>query len=77
MTGTHLLVRCSACRRTSPAVRGPGAVLAVWPFETLVFLRGHDGALPDLAYDQRNGRADIPRRLTCRCDRLFEVTFPY
>ena len=21
--------------------------------------------------------ADIPRRLTCRCDRLFEVTFPY
>ncbi|MEX5718426.1 UDP-glucose--hexose-1-phosphate uridylyltransferase [Geodermatophilus maliterrae] len=50
---------------------------AVWPFETLVLPRAHAGALPDLGPDQRNGLADILRRLTRRYDRLFGVTFPY
>jgi UDPglucose--hexose-1-phosphate uridylyltransferase len=50
---------------------------AVWPFETLVLPRGHDAALPDLADDERDGLADILRRLTRRYDRLFAVTFPY
>src|SRR5205085_8807833 len=50
---------------------------AVWPFETLVLPRAHDGALPDLADDERAGLADILRRLTRRYDRLFAVTFPY
>jgi UDPglucose--hexose-1-phosphate uridylyltransferase len=50
---------------------------AMWPFETLVLPRAHDGALPDLADDERDGLADILRRLTRRYDRLFAVTFPY
>ena len=50
---------------------------AVWPFETLVLPRAHAGALPDLGPDQRDGLADILRRLTRRHDRLFGVTFPY
>jgi UDPglucose--hexose-1-phosphate uridylyltransferase len=50
---------------------------AVWPFETLVLPRAHAGALPALGPDQRDGLADILRRLTRRYDRLFGVTFPY
>jgi UDPglucose--hexose-1-phosphate uridylyltransferase len=50
---------------------------AVWPFETLVLPRAHRGALPDLDQDERNGLADIMRRLTRRYDRLFGVTFPH
>jgi UDPglucose--hexose-1-phosphate uridylyltransferase len=50
---------------------------AVWPFETLVLPRAHAGALPQLGTDQRDGLADILRRLTRRYDRLFGVTFPY
>jgi UDPglucose--hexose-1-phosphate uridylyltransferase len=50
---------------------------AVWPFETLVLPRAHAGALPDLDPDQRDGLADILRRVTRRYDRLFGVTFPY
>ena len=50
---------------------------AVWPFETLVLPHRHAGALPDLHGDERNGLADILRRLTRRYDRLFAVTFPY
>jgi UDPglucose--hexose-1-phosphate uridylyltransferase len=50
---------------------------AVWPFETLVQPRAHRGALPDLDARERDGLADILRRLTRRYDRLFQVTFPY
>jgi UDPglucose--hexose-1-phosphate uridylyltransferase len=50
---------------------------AVWPFETLVLPRAHLGALADLAPAERDGLADILRRLTRRYDRLFEVTFSY
>jgi UDPglucose--hexose-1-phosphate uridylyltransferase len=50
---------------------------AVWPFETLVLPRAHAGALPDVGSDQRDGLADILRRLTRRYDRLFGVPFPY
>jgi UDPglucose--hexose-1-phosphate uridylyltransferase len=50
---------------------------AVWPFETLVLPRAHAGALPELGPDQRDGLADILRRMTRRYDRLFGVTFPY
>jgi UDPglucose--hexose-1-phosphate uridylyltransferase len=50
---------------------------AVWPFETLVLPRTHAGALPELGPDQRDGLADILRRLTRRYDRLFGVPFPY
>jgi UDPglucose--hexose-1-phosphate uridylyltransferase len=50
---------------------------AVWPFETLVLPRRHVGALPALPGAERDGLADILRRLTQRYDRLFAVTFPY
>jgi UDPglucose--hexose-1-phosphate uridylyltransferase len=50
---------------------------AVWPFETLVLPRAHQGALPDLDADERDGLAGILRRLTRCYDRLFQVTFPY
>jgi len=50
---------------------------AVWPFETLVLPRHHHGALPDLADVERDGLADILRRLTRGYDRLFGVEFPY
>jgi UDPglucose--hexose-1-phosphate uridylyltransferase len=50
---------------------------AVWPFETLVLPRAHHDALPDLDDDERDGLADILRRLARRYDRLFAVTFPY
>jgi UDPglucose--hexose-1-phosphate uridylyltransferase len=50
---------------------------AVWPFETLVLPRAHEGALPNLAIDERDGLTDILRRLARRYDRLFNVTFPY
>jgi UDPglucose--hexose-1-phosphate uridylyltransferase len=50
---------------------------AVWPFETLVLPRTHHGALPSLDPAQRDGLADILRRLARRYDNLFGVTFPY
>jgi UDPglucose--hexose-1-phosphate uridylyltransferase len=50
---------------------------AVWPFETLVLPRGHTGSLLGLTERDRDGLADILRRLTRRYDRLFGLTFPY
>jgi UDPglucose--hexose-1-phosphate uridylyltransferase len=50
---------------------------AVWPFETLVLPRAHRGAIGDLAPAERDGLADLLRRLTRRYDSLFEVSFPY
>jgi UDPglucose--hexose-1-phosphate uridylyltransferase len=50
---------------------------AVWPFETLVLPSVHVGSLPELTEPDRDGFADILRRLTRRYDRLFGVTFPY
>ena len=50
---------------------------AVWPFETLVLSRRHVADIPSLAASERDGLADILRRLTARYDNLFRVTFPY
>ena len=50
---------------------------AVWPFETLLISRRpvpHLGALDDA---ERDGLADIVKRLTARYDNLFETSFPY
>jgi UDPglucose--hexose-1-phosphate uridylyltransferase len=50
---------------------------AVWPFETLVVPRR---AVPDvvqLTPAERDGLADILRRLTIRYDNLFQISFPY
>ncbi|MDX2141612.1 MAG: UDP-glucose--hexose-1-phosphate uridylyltransferase [Chloroflexota bacterium] len=50
---------------------------AVWPFETLVLPRRHTLRMPDLDEAQRDGLADVLKRLLTRYDNLFEVPFPY
>ena len=50
---------------------------AVWPFETLLMPRRHVLRLTDLTAAERDGLADIVKRLTARYDNLFETEFPY
>ena len=50
---------------------------AVWPFEAMLIGRRHVAALDELTADERDGLADILKRLTTRYDHLFEVSFPY
>lgn len=50
---------------------------AVWPFETLLLPRRHVLRLPDLHDDERDGLADILKRLLSKYDHLFDVSFPY
>ncbi|MEZ4674648.1 MAG: galactose-1-phosphate uridylyltransferase [Caldilineaceae bacterium] len=50
---------------------------AVWPFETMVLPRRHVMQLPDLDDAERNGLADLLKRLLTRYDNLFETSFPY
>ena len=50
---------------------------ATWPFETLVLSRRHLGTLPEMTERERDGLADIFRRLTVRYDNLFQTSFPY
>ena len=50
---------------------------AVWPFETMVVSRRHLSGIDRLSDAERNGLADILKRVTARYDRLFGVSFPY
>ena len=50
---------------------------AVWPFETMLIARRHITGLDGLTDAERDGLADILKRLTTRYDHLFEVSFPY
>lgn len=50
---------------------------ATWPYETLLLPRRHVLHLPDLSARERDGLADILKRLLTRYDNLFEVSFPY
>lgn len=50
---------------------------AVWPFETMLISRRCVSSLPELTAEERNGLADILRRLTIRYDNLFQTAFPY
>lgn len=50
---------------------------AVWPFETLVVCKRPAGTIAELDSAQRDGLADILKRLTTRYDNLFEISFPY
>jgi UDPglucose--hexose-1-phosphate uridylyltransferase len=50
---------------------------ATWPFEVLLVSRRHLGALPELHDDERDGLADVLKRLTTRFDNLFQTSFPY
>jgi UDPglucose--hexose-1-phosphate uridylyltransferase len=50
---------------------------AIWPFETLVISRRHLSSMSDLSNEERDGLADILKRLTTRYDHLFDISFPY
>ena len=50
---------------------------AVWPFETLVLSKRHVASLDQLNSGERDLLGDILRRITIRCDNLFETAFPY
>jgi UDPglucose--hexose-1-phosphate uridylyltransferase len=50
---------------------------AIWPFETLLISRRHLSGLDELRSDERDGLAEILKRLTTRYDNLFEISFPY
>jgi UDPglucose--hexose-1-phosphate uridylyltransferase len=50
---------------------------AVWPFETIVIAKRHVTSLEALDDRERDGLADLLKRLTRRYDNLFETPFPY
>ena len=50
---------------------------AVWPYETLVLPRRHLADLRELSAGERQGFADILRRIAVRYDNLFQIPFPY
>jgi len=50
---------------------------AIWPFESLILPRRHVGSLADLSSEERDGLADVLKRITVRYDNLFGVPFPY
>ena len=50
---------------------------AIWPFETLLISRRGVALLPELTAEEREGLADILRRVTIRYDNLFHAAFPY
>jgi UDPglucose--hexose-1-phosphate uridylyltransferase len=84
-TGTCLLCEYSALesRLNERVVVGNDAFLAIvpfwaaWPFEVLLVSRRHCESIDDLDDQERDGLADIVKRLTIRYDNLFEAPFPY
>lgn len=50
---------------------------AIWPFECLVISRRPVPSLLELTAQERQGLAEILRRLTIRYDNLFKAPFPY
>ncbi len=50
---------------------------AIWPFETILLPRRHLLRLSDLKEQERDGLAEILKRLLTRYDNLFKMSFPY
>jgi len=50
---------------------------AVWPFETMIVSRRHLSGMDEFNAAERQGLADILKRITTRYDNLFGVPFPY
>ncbi len=50
---------------------------AAWPFETMLLPRRTARRLSDLSDEQRDGLADILKRMLAKYDNLFNVSFPY
>lgn len=50
---------------------------AIWPFETMIISKHHVVSLNEFDRNQRQGLADILKRITTRYDNLFRTPFPY
>ena len=50
---------------------------AIWPFEVMLVSRAHLPNLPELNSAQRDGLAQILKRITGGFDQVFETAFPY
>ena len=50
---------------------------AVWPFEAMLLSKRHIGSFDQMTDSEKEGLADIMKRLTTRYDNLFETSFPY
>lgn len=80
MLGDYIAAELEAADRVVIANDAFVAVVpfwAVWPYETLIVSRRPVSRIGDLTDTERDGLADIMRRLTVRYDNLFEISFPY
>ncbi|GAB2525781.1 UDP-glucose--hexose-1-phosphate uridylyltransferase [Rufibacter soli] len=50
---------------------------AIWPFETIVIPRRHFQHLGQITDAEKDGYADIMKKLSSVYDRLFDTSFPY
>ncbi|HEY3406475.1 MAG TPA: UDP-glucose--hexose-1-phosphate uridylyltransferase [Ohtaekwangia sp.] len=50
---------------------------ATWPFETMIVPKRPMARITDMTEQERDAFADAYRRIACRYDNLFEVSFPY
>ena len=50
---------------------------ATWPFEVMVLCKRRVASLLQMTEAEKDGLADIVRRVTIRYDNLFECSFPY
>ena len=50
---------------------------AVWPFELIVTAKRHIGGLDEFSEPERDGLADVLRRVGAAYDNVFNVSFPY
>jgi UDPglucose--hexose-1-phosphate uridylyltransferase len=50
---------------------------ATWPFETMIIPKRHIQNVTQLTDEERDGFADIYKKLTVKYDNMFEVSFPY
>lgn len=48
-----------------------------WPFETLLISRRAFGRFSDMTAKEKNGLADIIKKITVKYDNVFNVSFPY
>ncbi len=50
---------------------------AFWPYETLVISRRPFARFTDMTPDEKEGLADIIKKITIKYDNLFNISFPY
>ena len=50
---------------------------AIWPFEVIVIAAQHAASLAELASAQRDGLAEVLKKITAGFDQIFQTPFPY